>query len=201
MHTYSKSHEQHQIDYCFLFSFLQYLPFVPSHVSSPSSVIAWFSPSDERLVSMPWKTKSIRESNENCFPNCKKKNHQQDIVSWSCTCYNENYYKAFHQFNGASSFVFSSPQARQLNKKNIILFQEKSPDINIPLTRRRIAGEFWLCNKWKIQYELYYTCRLKKKKLYHRYSNSCIRLSKKFVSIEYCCKRSIHNLWGHWRIG
>lgn len=47
---------------------LQYLPFVPSHDSSPSSVIAWFLLPDSRPPSKPWNTKSIRESNENCLP-------------------------------------------------------------------------------------------------------------------------------------
>lgn len=69
-------HERHTMDTTnntkiFRFT-LQYLPFVPSHPSSLSSVMARFSSAELHAFrvfgSKLWQTKSIRESNENCLP-------------------------------------------------------------------------------------------------------------------------------------
>lgn len=71
------SHEQH-LNVCDRWSLAQYLPFVPSHDSSPSSVIAWFLlPGSLRPPSKPWNTKSILESNENCLPVCHQKHSKR----------------------------------------------------------------------------------------------------------------------------
>lgn len=98
----------------------------------------------------------------------------------------------------------------KVEKKKCICTQ--LPDIKIPRTRRRIAGEFWLCFQIKRKKKnrqpenriiknnvvLNATHIAKGNMFDHRYSNASIGFCKEFISVKDSGKWSVDNFWWHW---
>ena len=73
------------------------------------------------------------------------------------------------------------------------------PDMRIPRTRRRIAGESWFCRMIPFQKLLWKRVDLLLS--FYRNSNPSVNFGQEFVRVENRSKRSVHDLGRHWGVG